>query len=115
MTKRKTTKALPAKPSNPNDRYLVLRYENTYKDEGRTYTVVTAVYLLNPGAFYHGFGGSRSARAITKTASLITRTTGPWGLRDYETDIDSKEAWAGIAEGIATATAFERLTPAVEG
>jgi hypothetical protein len=98
----------PTKPADPNAKHLVLQYTNTTEDNGKTYTYKTCVYLLNPGDFFHGFGGSRHARAVTKTASLITRTTGPWGLRDLESDLTCSDAWDAIRNGIAGA-----LTPSM--
>lgn len=101
-------------PADPNEAHLVLSYENTHTvvGGGQPYVIRTRVYLLNPGAFFHGFGGSRHAKAITKTASLIIRTQGPWGMRDYETDINVKSVWQSVVEGLTSASTLRSLASA---
>lgn len=80
------------KPANHNDQFRVL----SYKLDGTK----VEVYILKPGDWFEGFGGSRHALQVSKTHSLILRTTGPC-LRDVEYDVHNKEAWAAIFEGYA--------------
>lgn len=62
-----------------------------------TQKVVAEVYLLNPGEFFEGFGGSRHPLPIRKTASLITRSIQGGCISDTEYDITSGTPWAWIA------------------
>lgn len=59
--------------------------------------VVTEVYLLNPGESFEGFGGSRHALPIRKTASLIIRSMQGGCISDHEHDITDPSSWAWIA------------------
>lgn len=68
--------------------------EITSKETGK---VVTAVYMLNPGESFEGFGGSRHALPIRKTASLIIRSTQGGCIVDNEHDITDGTAWAWLA------------------
>lgn len=58
----------------------------------------TEVYLINPGESFPGFGGGRHSLLITGTASLITRSIGPNGLRDTEYNIDDPKIWTWISK-----------------
>lgn len=65
--------------------------------ENATGKVVTEVYLLNPGESFEGFGGSRHALPIKKTASLIIRSMHGGCINDNEHDITNGGSWAWIA------------------
>lgn len=82
-----------------NEKHLVLSYQID-KTKIR-------VYLLNPGEWFQGFGGSRHAKPVTKTASLIIRYNDNTGLRDHEYDLADKDAWAAIHRGIAMSLGHE--------
>ena len=58
------------------------------------------VYLLNPGDYFEGFGGSRHALRVNKTASLIVRTNGYMGLQDTEYDITRMDVWDSIFNAV---------------
>lgn len=58
---------------------------------------VTEVYLLNPGESFEGFGGSRHALPIKKTASLIIRSTQGGCVSDFEHDVTDGTTWAWLA------------------
>lgn len=56
------------------------------------------VHLLNPGAFFPGFGGSRHGLVVGKTASLVLRQQGRAGItHDDERDITDPAFWRMIA------------------
>jgi hypothetical protein len=65
----------------------------TSKETGK---VVAEVYMLNPGESFEGFGGSRHALPIKKTASLIVRSI-QHGISDTEYDITDGSTWAWLA------------------
>lgn len=62
---------------------------------------VKEIYLLNPGEWFPGFGGSSRGLVVRKTASLIVRDKGPWGTRDHELNLADPDEWAFIASRIA--------------
>lgn len=85
---------------DPNEKFLILSYEV----DGHKFRV----YLLNPGDWFQGFGGSSAGLVVgenlipgkPKTASLIVRRIhGGW--YDLEVDINNKDTWASIREGYA--------------
>lgn len=96
------TETKPAETADHNVKFLVLSFDVAVEGGG---TYRTRVYLLNPGDHFQGFGGSRHALIVKKTASLITRTTGPWGLRDLESDLACPSAWGAINIGLKMAAA----------
>lgn len=63
---------------------------------------ILEVYMLNPGQRFDGFGGSRGGLTVSKTASLIVRTShGPMSMiRDTELDITDDWFWQTIAKCI---------------
>lgn len=80
-----------------NDQFLVLDFQHK---AGATLATRVQVYILNPGDYFEAFGGSRHGLSVTKTASLIIRVTSPWGMRDVEYNVNDKEAWKAVAEGM---------------
>lgn len=81
-----------------NDQYKVLEFVHGASSSSG---VTVEVYLLNPGDYFEGFGGSRHGLVVRKTASLIIRTKHQaWGFRDVEYNVNDKEAWKAVAEGI---------------
>lgn len=72
----------------PNDKHRVLAFEvnSTCKVE---------VYLVNPGDFFVGFGGSRHSLVPKRTASLIVREIGVMTV-DTEYDVNDVGAWRRI-------------------
>lgn len=83
----------PEKPASHNDQFLIL----AYTIDGTK----VEVYILKPGDYFEGFGGSRHALQVVKTHSLIIRTKGPHGLRDVEYDVHNRDAWNAIFDGYA--------------
>lgn len=76
-----------------NDQYKVMEFVHGVAH--------VEVYILNPGDYFEGFGGSRHGLVVRKTASLIIRTKHQdWGFRDVEYNVNDKEAWKAIAKGI---------------
>lgn len=58
----------------------------------------TEVFVLNPGEIFVEFGGSRHNLRVNKTASIILRRQGPWGLTDTEYDVYNAGVWEWINE-----------------
>lgn len=58
---------------------------------------VAEVFMLNPGATFPGFGGSRSGLVVGRTASLIVRSHQGGCITDAEHDITSTTTWAWLA------------------
>lgn len=84
-----------------NDQFKILEHKvDNYRYE---------IYLVNPGQFFEGFGGSRHGLQVKKTASLIIRQRGPHGLRDTEYDIADKDAWESIERIKAGYTPFDPI------
>ena len=54
------------------------------------------VHMLNPGESFAGFGGSRHALLVKKTASCVIRERSSMGLRDTEYGITSRHLWQWI-------------------
>lgn len=68
-----------------------------------------SVYLLNPGDCFELFGGSSRGLVARKTASLVTRSSGPMGSHDVEYDINGENArkiWAWVFD---LARKFEQI------
>lgn len=81
--------------STHNDQFKVAEF--------KTDALTMTVYMVNPGEAFHGFGGSRHALPVKKTASMIVRTLGPMGLNDCEYDINDKSTWLALMN-VARAT-----------
>lgn len=74
----------------------------------KTNNEVIKLYLLNPGDWFAGFGGSRAGLVVRKTASLIVRREGPMGTYDTECDINNKQVWQSIFNHVKESDAAER-------
>lgn len=96
-----TTTMAEALPQG-NARFLVLDFERVYSTPGEPDSKYRyEVYLLPPGAFFEGFGGSRSGLLVNETPSLIVRTRGGGVWRDHEYPLNAKGVWQHlIAEGL---------------
>lgn len=77
--------------------------------------VVTEVYMLNPGESFEGFGGSRHALPIKKTASLITRSMQGGCISDTEYDITNPSTWAWLARLINEGSTLNITAAGPEG
>lgn len=58
----------------------------------------TRVYILNPGDWFQGFGGSRHGLKVRKTASLIVRSEGIGGLIDTEHEVNDQQIWSRLLQ-----------------
>jgi hypothetical protein len=74
---------------NPNQQHLIAVFRGNDRERAE-------VYLLNPGDAFQGFGGSRQAHVVRKTASLIVRAVSPWGMKDTEYNLADKRQWETI-------------------
>lgn len=69
-----------------------------------------SVYLLNPGECFEGFGGSKHALPVSKTASLIIRVNSPWDMKDTEYELrggDNNVTWDWIFNTYMHAVALQ--------
>lgn len=105
MATKKPTKAKKLEPTTVtavaprhNDQYKVMEFVHGAASASG---VTIEVYILNPGDWFEGFGGSRHGLVVQVTASLIIRTKHEaWGFKDVEYNVNDKQAWKSIAEGI---------------
>ncbi len=94
---------LSTTPKQENTESQNARYQIAdYTIKGHRYRI----YVLQPGQYFEGFGGSRHALCVKKTPSLIVRETGHIGISDTEYGVDNLKVWRHYFRWAAVAKAI---------